>query len=496
MYLDTETWDKEIYELFDYDSSDLFSDSFKINESGHIYRVTNKIFYTKDNNFSKEPYEVLLKINKNQDNYELQINEIKKDENGNVCSLNNAWFLLKQNKIKDAFNKYKLQVGDIIKIGRIITRIKDIKFDNKKKRKNDEKKNDKNTNKVKICNKLMLNDIGNLNNDKETSNKKDNIFNLINHRNTTKPNLNDNVEILNLNIDNKVASTDNLSDNDEENIETNINKINMSNKAVCRICYTEEEDEKENPLIQPCQCSGSLKYIHLKCLKHWIITRSCKNLEKKKFCSVFKFKEVECEICKEKLPDLVKHNGQLHSLLDFSDEFNNYLILETLTLDENKNKYIFLISLDKSGKIKVGRGLVNGIVLSDMSVSRIHCLFIIEGKNIYIQDNNSKFGTLILMQTPTLKLIEDLPLYLQVGRTYLNFKIKVKTNFFSCCDISENENIFYYYSQNEKNVKLNRVVTIKDDINNSSALEKKNEKGEIRNITNDRDEIKVVINNE
>ena len=140
MYLDTETWDKEIYELFDYDSSDLFSDSFKINESGHIYRVTNKIFYTKDNNFSKEPYEVLLKINKNQDNYELQINEIKKDENGNVCSLNNAWFLLKQNKIKDAFNKYKLQVGDIIKIGRIITRIKDIKFDNKKKGKNDEKK--------------------------------------------------------------------------------------------------------------------------------------------------------------------------------------------------------------------------------------------------------------------------------------------------------------------------------------------------------------------
>jgi len=494
--LDTETWNKQIFELFDYDDSNLISDSFKINEGGHIYRESNKIYYTKVDNFSKESYEVLLKINKNQDNYELQTNEIKKDENMNVCSLNNAWFLLKQNKIKESFNKYKLQVGDIIKIGRIITQIKDIKFDNKKKGKNDEGKKDKNSNKVKIGKKLMFNDIGNLNNEKETNSKKDDIFNLINHRNATNFNLNDNVEILNLNIDNKVAGSDNLSENDEENFETKINKINISNKAVCRICYTEEEDEKENPLIQPCQCSGSLKYIHLKCLKHWIITKSCKNLEKKKFCSVFKFKEVECEICKEKLPDLVKHNGQLHSLLDFSEEFNNYLILVTLTLDASKSKYIFLVSLDKSGQIKIGRGLINDIVLSDMSVSRIHCLFIIEGKNIYIQDNNSKFGTLILIQTPNLKLIEDLPLYLQIGRTYLNFEIKEKSNFFSCCDISENENIFYYYTQNEKYVKLNRMITIKDDINNSSALEQKNEKGGIRNITNDRDEIKVVINSE
>lgn len=117
-------------------------------------------------------------------------------------------------------------------------------------------------------------------------------------------------------------------------------------------------------------------------------------------------------------------------MLDFSEEFNNYLILETLTLDASKSKYIFLVSLDKSGQIKIGRGLINDIVLSDMSVSRIHCLFIIEGKNIYIQDNNSKFGTLILIQTPNLKLIEDLPLYLQIGRTYLNFEIKEKSNFF------------------------------------------------------------------
>ena len=42
---------------------------------------------------------------------------------------------------------------------------------------------------------------------------------------------------------------------------------NQTNKA-CRICYMEEE-EIDNPLVQPCICSGSMKYIHLNCLKKW-----------------------------------------------------------------------------------------------------------------------------------------------------------------------------------------------------------------------------------
>ena len=65
-------------------------------------------------------------------------------------------------------------------------------------------------------------------------------------------------------------------------------------------------------------------------------------VESNEFCSIFAFKEVECEICKTKLPDFISHNGKLHSLLDFSEEYKKYLILETLTLDDdNKNFYIY-----------------------------------------------------------------------------------------------------------------------------------------------------------
>ena len=33
-----------------------------------------------------------------------------------------------------------------------------------------------------------------------------------------------------------------------------------------------KEEEIDNPLVQPCICSGSMKYIHLNCLKKWLNT--------------------------------------------------------------------------------------------------------------------------------------------------------------------------------------------------------------------------------
>ena len=48
-------------------------------------------------------------------------------------------------------------------------------------------------------------------------------------------------------------------------IEKNKNKIRQKNKnKICRMCYQEEDDVLLNPLIRPCKCSGSMKYIHIK----------------------------------------------------------------------------------------------------------------------------------------------------------------------------------------------------------------------------------------
>jgi hypothetical protein len=37
----------------------------------------------------------------------------------------------------------------------------------------------------------------------------------------------------------------------------------------CRICLL-EGSSKEDPLIKPCECKGTIEYVHLACLRHWI----------------------------------------------------------------------------------------------------------------------------------------------------------------------------------------------------------------------------------
>ena len=532
MDLKTETWGKEINEIVNYDSKDLFLCELKINSSGCLYRLHNRIFFMNEGTNLKD-YELLLKVNKIENKYEFNFNNFNFDDKGNITTYNSAWFLLKKSRINEKMNKYRLKRGDILKIGRIFVKIKDIKFEINKKSKTDNSSYDfelisnqsKNTN-----NKIFIKEIDNLNlNDrKEVNAKKNRIYSLANQRNATDPNLDDKIQILNLNTNNNNNNNNkdnniNINTNNNNNIrfqdeiedtKNNIEKkeskkIKLKKSRICRICYLEEESELDNPLVHPCKCSGSLKYIHLKCLKHWIMTKSCQKVEESDFCNVFLFKEVECEICKMQFPDLIKHNGQYFYLLDFTKDFKNYLILETITLDEEGNKFLYVISL-LNKEIKIGRGILSDILLSDVSVSRVHCKINIEGNNIFLQDNDSKFGTLVLIQTPTIKMVENLPLFIQVGRTFLNFELKLmQKSFFSCCGVDENVNVFHYYMQNDKQVKLNSVLTVKsdkdlekdndDDDNEEEEEEKieiKNENGNLNKDNNDEIEINKDNKNE
>ena len=304
-----------------------------------------------------------------------------------------------------------------------MTRIKEIKFNkiekidiiNDKTEKNMTKYIATTDNKSEISdfsidsNKYELKDIDNdiiLKNTKSQLNTQnqshENIKDIAIKRNNTNSELPEKVQILSLqnNINNA-----NKKNKNKSKFEFN-DKIKIKEKA-CRICYGEEDDPKENPIVQPCHCSGSCKYIHLNCLKHWLMTKCCIKIDDSEYCSVYIFSETECELCKAKLPDLVVHNKKLFNLLDFSNDFKNYLILECLTLDKENNKFLYVISLEKKGDIKIGRGQVCDILFSDASVSRIHCVISVEGKSVFLKDFGSKFGTLILVQTPMLNLAEE-----------------------------------------------------------------------------------------
>ena len=433
LQLSTLTWSKEVCELIDYDYDKLFSKDLTISNTSYIYRDDIDIIKVTDK--TNDLKELLFKIRVNSNKkrkFEIFRNKYEFDETDNIKSVNSCWFLLKTSKIEPKMNRYKMNPGEIIKIGRITMRIRDIIFANKKN------------------NKSLNESYGtNFNKEIQTLKTEGDPFSISNITNKKSKKI-------------IVKKKQN-----QKQIFTKLEKL----KRVCRICYMEEEKE-ENPLVQPCICSGSMKFIHLSCLKQWIGTRSCLKIDKTEDCSIFLIKPVECELCKTKFPDFIKHEGILYPLLDFSNEFESYLTLESLTLDKQKNKFIYVISLEKNRKLKVGRGHESNVLLSDISVSRIHCYMVVENHKVFLEDNDSKFGTLILVQAPSIKISEDLPLFIQVGRTFLECKIQKPFKLFNCCVAEEKDNIYYYYNQNEKYIQDNLGMVIKQDVSEIDDDEK------------------------
>lgn len=63
--------------------------------------------------------------------------------------------------------------------------------------------------------------------------------------------------------------------------------------VTCRICRGEGSEEE--PLISPCDCKGSVQYIHRQCLNQWMLTRCFARLDKKG--GSYFYKRLPCEIC-------------------------------------------------------------------------------------------------------------------------------------------------------------------------------------------------------
>ena len=408
---------------------------------------------------------LLLQITDNENIiYELTTNQCVFDDNKNIKSLNNCWFAFKRSKMENNCEKYKIKKGDIIRFGRITTRIKEIKINKNKNINLNKSKEYNNINNINTINNI--NNINNINDNNNIINDPDNSGE-IKTKKTCEPKAIFSIDNINVLLKLKSNTLEEIKKENQIKLYQSTQKTRKN--KICKICYMEEEplSDFNNPLVQPCNCSGSLKYIHLNCLKHWLYTKSCTKIESNNNYSIFLVKSVECEICKTKYPDFIMHKDNLYELLDFKSEFDNYFTIESLTIDKNNNRCIYVVNLDNNLRIKIGRGHDAHLTLSDISVSRIHSIITIDNKNIYLEDNNSKFGTLVLVQSPTIKIIENLPLYIQIGRTFMNCRIvQANHNIFSCCEAREKPNYNYYYDQNEKQKQksLLNMFTIKTEL--------------------------------
>ena len=64
---------------------------------------------------------------------------------------------------------------------------------------------------------------------------------------------------------------------------------------LCRICFGDVSCA-DNPLINPCKCIGSVKYVHRNCLKEWINPKI--KIKENVNYTYIKWKKMICELCR------------------------------------------------------------------------------------------------------------------------------------------------------------------------------------------------------
>lgn len=197
----------------------------------------------------------------------------------------------------------------------------------------------------------------------------------------------------------------------------------------CRICF-HSECTVEDPLISPCNCAGSMKYIHAACLRNWLKGKITTR-HSERAASYF-WKDLSCELCKESLPSFLTVNGRTIELVSIEYPTTPYLVLEDSRPDRLHESYgLHILSLKPGESLLVGRSYESDVKLNDVSVSRTHALVRFSNNVFCIEDLNSKFGTLLLMgEGITLTGREEV--VLQASRCLLNFTVKTPWNC-TCC---------------------------------------------------------------
>ena len=189
----------------------------------------------------------------------------------------------------------------------------------------------------------------------------------------------------------------------------------LPENQLCRICLVGEEGA--DPLISPCNCGGTMKFIHLSCFRKWIDSRTSKKQTENSLS--YTVKSLTCEISRCPVPPSIVVQEQSVELLSIQNVEPPYITLESNCNDKNEYS-LHLISLNNKNNVRLGRGHDSDIRISDISVSRCHAIIKYDEGEFVLEDNSSKFGTLVEIQELDINK-ENVSACIQVGRTLLVF---------------------------------------------------------------------------
>ena len=534
LIIKTKVWLKENIELIDYLNTETIDNLFQTKTSGVIRRENQDTSLYSGNNLPKTNND-LIKFERNPTTGKYIINcgswsknlEKLVDEPG-------IFMVYKGSVINDYHNirnkyYYKLSQGDIIKLGRVYLKVLDICIN--KENINKEKNQNKIKNKYRgtmlhssssncmfingqqiikgafsprfdgknkklsqiLFNKNELNFSNSiLTSRKQKLKNEDNSFNIdlfAKKKIVSLPRINSTNELF---FFKKITHTKNKKiKSSSRDIFLEKPFIISKTKPACRICYGENNTD-DNPLIVPCTCKGSMKYIHYDCLKNWLNAKieeelSDDSTEKNNMeCISYNKNSICCELCKTKYPDYLIHNNIYYNILFYKPNYKEFIIFESMKVGKDKTKHYHVVTFDDRDFINIGRANECELSIAELSVSRFHCMIHKENGNIFLEDNTSKFGTLVLVQNKNMIMNEFTPLRLQVNKTFIKFKLEIPFSFsLNCCG---RQNTFEgkkldYHEQNKKGFDILSYFVIKND-NTVWGIDDDNNEEEKNNIDN------------
>ena len=454
-------WLKKTDDLFDFDSENKSTKYYSISKEdkeNYIISFIENSEETNDivssNNLKEKLYQNLttkiisvLLYNNSTLNFSI-INSFKRKNKDNFFTpkyCERIWSVIPQND----YNIIK--EGDIIKLGRLR-----LKFD-----------------KINFSNKNNKNENNNIINSRTS-------YTMINiNTNPIMTTSNDFMPNINNNLSEELTKNNFIIEPEKETIE----------KIYCRLCY-QEDSTVLDPLLCPCKCKGSMKYIHYSCLKKSIMQKI--QVRKEKYFDLYFFKSYHCEICLETYPKYIKYKSYIYNLVEIDlSKFNDYIQTSIIYYTEknhhvnnsnleyeNKKQLSYLgyliFNIDDQMELKVGRNQNNEIVLKDISISRFHCVLKRENNLLKIKDSKSKFGTLSYIKNTKQIELEQPSLTLISGKHQFIFNLKYHEKMFGflqnifgngCCSCNKkrekSELIMDKNNNNKKQIENNEIKDIK-----------------------------------
>ena len=441
------TWLKDTEDLFDFETTNIANNIY-------TYQNLDKEYYMikyRDESDDKQKEKInfinsnLIRQKINSNNSTKIIGSLKYDKNKFKLKiinsyksrlLNNLYMPENCERLYELFpiNTYmNIEEGDIIKIGRIRMKFDRISFKSK--------------------NKSLYEIIEN---------------NILNDSQTMLPNSKDNNETISVNK--MMASSSLVNQSSARNTELN----NLNTKIICRLCY-QSESSITDPLISPCNCSGTMKYIHLSCLKHSIKLKYHKKCES--IYDMFLFQNYSCEICLSNYPKYIIYKTQVYYLIDIDlDKFPNYVLCDLTQYIDNNQKIshfgYLMFKIEDNVPLSLGRKKNNHIKLKDISVSRNHCRILKKDDKLLMMDLDSKFGTMkYINNSIDINLKQNENMILLSGKHQFEFSLVKSWSFFgfsnifnfSCCScnqpLNEQSELIIYGEENsykENDLKMSR----------------------------------------